>query len=426
MSRVALHQRRDGHRGRVLVLGDNDLASLQIVRSLGRRGLEVHLVCYERQSVTSWSRLVRKRYAFGHPVTDTARFVSGLLKLLKRIDFQLIVPTSDSSITPLMSYRKEIEALSPFVVPNAEGYEATFNKLQTLEWAIRLGIPIPPTRLVCDFEDAQRELSISSHAFPLILKPCCSLSVGQASRNEVVIVDSAAKFAPALKQAVCRGPVLVQEFCRGHQVGFGVLAGNGEIHAAFQHRQLHEQGSLATYRCSVPIDPQLLRHAREFCSALNWTGPALFEYIIDPTTRQEVLLEVNGRFWGALGLAIFAGIDFPSLLYDMLVLGRTSKTFVYRVPIYARHTCRDLFWWRAALLRLPPSRLAEPLTVHDALREAWNLVSLRERPDVESLTDPVPGIVAWFHVVRNSGRAALAQLRWGHPFRRKESPASEH
>ena len=66
-------------KGSVLVVGDNSLAALQTVRSLGRAGLDVHLVKFESGSVTKYSRYVRKTYHFGHPLTDTDRFVTGVL-----------------------------------------------------------------------------------------------------------------------------------------------------------------------------------------------------------------------------------------------------------------------------------------------------------------------------------------------------------
>ena len=37
--------------------------------------------------------------------------------------------------------------------------------------------------------------------------------------------------------------------------------------------------------------------------------------------NEPKLIEVNPRFWGSLALAIYAGIDFPYLLYKLAMEG---------------------------------------------------------------------------------------------------------
>ena len=90
---------------RVLVLGDNDLASLAIVRSFGRAGLEVHLVTFERFPITKASKYVHTCHSFGHPLQEPQRFVSEVLRLIGHIQFDVVVPTSDKSLVPLMAKR---------------------------------------------------------------------------------------------------------------------------------------------------------------------------------------------------------------------------------------------------------------------------------------------------------------------------------
>ena len=40
----------------------------------------------------------------------------------------------------------------------------------------------------------------------------------------------------------------------------------------------------------------------------------MVEYKVEPETGQAWLMEINGRFWGSLQLAVDAGVDFPALL----------------------------------------------------------------------------------------------------------------
>ena len=99
-----------------------------------------------------------------------------------------------------------------------------------------------------------------------------------------------------------------------------VLDDRGELVAAFQHERVHEppQGGVSSYRRSVALSEPLLEGARQFCRELRWTGPAMFEFKVCPDTGRAVLMEVNGRFWVSLQLAVSAGVDFPRLWVEAL------------------------------------------------------------------------------------------------------------
>jgi predicted ATP-grasp superfamily ATP-dependent carboligase/protein-tyrosine-phosphatase len=386
--------------GRVLVLGDSDLAALAIVRSLGRLGLEVHLASFEGSPVTRHSRYVAQRHALGHPLADEAGFVDALRRLLAATTFDLVVPTSDKSLVPLMAYREEISRLSRFVAPDPAGFRVTNRKDETLELAARCGLRVPQTVRVEDPSEAGR--TTLPFPFPVVLKPIVSHIAGRAERLRVRVAHSMDELAQRLPEMAAASPVLVQEFCPGTGLGLSVLARHGEVTAAFQHERVHEppEGGAGSYRRSARLSSDLLEPVQRFCREVAWDGPAMFEFK-QHDGGQPVLMEVNGRFWGSLALAIHAGVDFPRLMYESMVQGRTTRVFDYRVPLYVRHTVRDISWLysnarvsaaRRDLIRVPLSQLA---------REALNLPSGRERFDLESLSDPVPAFFGWTEMARD-------------------------
>ena len=386
--------------GRVLVLGDSDLAALAIVRSLGRLGLEVHLASFEGSPVTRHSRYVAQRHALGHPLADEAGFVDALRRLLAARSFDLVVPTSDKSLVPLMSYRDEIARLSRFVAPGNRGFRVTNRKDETIDVAIRCGLPVPKTVRVNDRDEA--EAITLPFSYPVVLKPIVSHIAGRAERLRVRVAQSPDELSQRLPDMAAASPVLVQEFCPGTGLGVSVLATSGDVTAAFQHERVHEppEGGAGSYRRSVPLSADLLEGVRRFCREVEWDGPAMFEFKQHAGGR-PVLMEVNGRFWGSLALAIHAGVDFPRLTYESMVLERTTRVFDYRVPLYVRHTVRDLSWLysnaraaggRRELIRVPASQLA---------REALHFPLGRERFDLESLSDPIPALMGWLDLARD-------------------------
>lgn len=400
--------------GNVLVLGDNDLAGLATVRSLGRAGHAVSLVAFEPSPITCRSRYVRKVHRLGHPLEAPGPFIGGLLGLLTRRHFDLVLPTSDKVLVPLMPWRAELEKLTRLAAPDSTGFHKTHRKDETVLLARRLGVPVPATQILTETKELA-ELP-RSRQFPLVLKPSCSVQPGTLVRNEVVIVRSEVELQRRLPALLRRCPVLVQEFCPGQGVGLTVLARRGEVFAAFQHQRLHEppEGGVSSYRKSVPLCPVLLDHARRMCADLRWTGPAMFEFKVDPATGSAVLMEINGRLWGSLVLAIQAGVDFPRLLYDLLVHDRATPTFHYKAPYHVRHTTRDLYWLRSNWQTPSGRKDLLRLSLGQVLKELGNIIRGREGYDLETLTDPLPAVMGWLQFVGEIARGFhwRAWQRW--------------
>ncbi|MBY0522959.1 MAG: ATP-grasp domain-containing protein [Gemmataceae bacterium] len=390
-------------KGHVLILGDNDRASLTTVRSLGRAGLKVHLVAFESNSATRGSRHVFRIHHLGHPLVDTEGFVRRLLDVLGRQRFDLVVPTSDASLVPLMPWRDTLAARACLAFPDTEGFAATHGKHHTIAIAERLGIATPRTQAFYRPEEAADTSRLGP--YPLVLKPTSSIIAGVPGRNEIRIVTAEAELRRWLPRMLQRCPVLVQEFCRGHGVGLDVLANRGDVIAAFQHRRVHEprNGGASSYRASTPLSAELLDAARRFCREVRWTGPAMFEFKHDPQTGSNVLMEVNGRFWGSLALAVQAGVDFPRMLYEMLVLGQTRPTFTYRVPYFVRHSTADADWLLTSLRDPAGRQVLRQRGWRGLGAELVNVLLGREGYDLESLSDPRPALSAWGTFLRQKG-----------------------
>lgn len=396
--------------GNALVVGDNDMAGLTVVRSLGRAGLDVHLVAFEDGSGTRASRHVRRVHHLGHPLKEPDVFRERFLALVRRTPFDVAIPTSDKALVPLMACRAEVERHTRLAVPDEAGFQATNDKAETVRLAERVGIPVPRTVFLERSADAAA--LEGSFDFPLVLKPSRSVVPGATERNLVRVVRGTTELRDRLAVLLPRGPVLVQEFCPGDGVGLSVLADRGELVAAFQHQRVHEppQGGVSSYRRSAALSEPLLAGARRFCRALRWTGPAMFEFKVCPDTGRAMLMEVNGRLWGSLALAVQAGVDFPYLLYELLVRGRVRPTFRYRVPCYARHTRLDVYWFWDNLRAPRGRRDLRKRGLGEIVCEAGHIVRGQEGYDLEALSDPLPGFLSWVRLLQEAGASAGRRL----------------
>ena len=114
------------------------------------------------------------------------------------------------------------------------------------------------------------------------------------------------------------------------------------MRASFAHRRLREKppsGGVSVYRESIAADPALVERSRRLLEHFGWQGVAMVEYKVDERTGTPMLMEINGRFWGSLQLAVDAGVDFPRLLIECAE-GRLPR----RRRLYAVGT-RLRWWW---------------------------------------------------------------------------------
>jgi len=157
-------------------------------------------------------------------------------------------------------------------------------------------------------------------------------------------------------------PILVQERVVGAGIGVFLLLWDGEVRAAFAHRRIREKppsGGVSVLSESVALDPELLARSVALLRDFDWCGVAMVEYKVDERTGIPYLMEVNGRFWGSLQLAIDAGVDFPTILVDAASGSPARPAPKYKVGKRLRWEWGDVDNL-AVRLRHSPTRLALP------------------------------------------------------------------
>jgi len=180
--------------------------------------------------------------------------------------------------------------------------------------------------------------------------------------------------------------------------GFFALRWSGRIVAMFAHRRLREKpptGGVSVYRESIPLDEALVGPGRRLLEALDWQGVAMVECKREETTGRQVIMEVNGRFWGSLQLAIDAGVDFPSLLVRCAAGETVPETRQYDVGIRSRW-----FWGDVdhLYLRLRDPRAGSRLR---ALLDFFRVRPGRDRAEVWRWRDPAPFVVETLQWLRS-------------------------
>jgi protein-tyrosine-phosphatase/predicted ATP-grasp superfamily ATP-dependent carboligase len=389
-----------GRTGKVLVLGQEDRAFLAVIRSLGRRGLDVHVAWCPPDAVALKSRYVAAVHELPRYARDDDTWRRAFVELCDRERFDLVVPTNDTTIMPLVAHRDELEQHARLHLPSPEAYAICFDKGVTHDFAQAHGVPVPRQLRLALPASAD---AIPSDWYPIVLKPLASFTLDDLDRKHFVRrVTEPADLARELEHFTTARELLVQEYFQGTGVGVEMLAHEGHVLLAFQHLRVHERrgGGADSYRVSLPLRADMRDAATRMVAALAYTGVIMFEFKMNLETGAWVLLEINGRFWASLPLCLHAGADFPIHLYELLVEGRREFPQEYRHGVYCRNWTRDVIWLRENL-RAPDG---ERVPLGTVVRELTAALAGRESSDTFILDDPAPGVEDLRRMVGRVGR----------------------
>jgi predicted ATP-grasp superfamily ATP-dependent carboligase len=305
----------------VLVLDSKNKNALAAIRSLGRRGIDVISGSTRRLTRGAVSKYSARSIVYPSP-EDEARFVECLADAVDHLGVDVVLPIGDATTRVLSKHKEEFGDRAAIPIAGWEAMEVASDKLRTLTFVDRLGIPTPAT-----FEHVTEV-----DRFPVVVKQ-------RLGAGGVRYVNTAGELA-----LVDTSNAVVQEYVPGEGWGFFALFDQGRERAVFMHRRIREYpvtGGASTAAESV-YDPTLRALGLTVLRALAWHGVAMVEFKKDARDFQYKLMEINPKFWGSLDLSIAAGVDFPWLAVKLALGTLTTDVFDYRIGLRFRWLFEDL------------------------------------------------------------------------------------
>ncbi len=403
---------------KALVLGTdfkNYRSCLTIIRSLGRKGIRVHLGWSHHEGIARHSKYVKYIHELPAYTTDNNYWKDELIALIEKGKFDFVVPVNEQASTPLELHRADFEKYPSVYLLNQKAYDVVFDKFKTDDLAHSLNIPMPKERRVRDL--AEIDSILGDFAFPIVLKPRASFDKRDLKRKMYVYkAYNAKELKTSLRHLLAFGDVLIQENFIGSGVGIEFLADQGKILFAFEHVRLHEplMGGGSSYRKSAELNPDLLDATKKIISQIDYTGVGMAEFKFDFSSGKWIFLEINGRFWGSIPLAVAAGADFPYFLYQMKVENKRDFAQDYNTDLYCRNRIRDFEWILSNFStdKTDPSKNTLPNS--KVLSEFSNLLLFREKNDTCVIDDMMPGIYEFGRLIKliaKKIREALPQCK---------------
>jgi predicted ATP-grasp superfamily ATP-dependent carboligase len=329
---------------RVLVTDGENRAALAITRSLGRAGHQILVGEKHAPSLAQTSKYCAVRVVYPDPVSASDAFIDALAGIVRDRRIDVLVPVADITTLLITSHRDRFADSCAIPFAPADVVRRAADKVDVVQTAVRLGVPVPRSVVVHN----PGEVPEVDFEFPLVIKPArsrvrtpggwISTSVSYAASREELIRDVTARPAHEF-------PVMLQERIVGPGTGVFACYHDGRAVALFSHLRLRERppwGGVGVLSESAALNPLARDYATRLLDDLGWHGVAMVEFKQDVRDDVPKLMEINGRFWGSLQLAIDAGVDFPALLLQGVRPGRFEPQPPYRIGVRNRWLWGDV------------------------------------------------------------------------------------
>lgn len=310
---------------KILITEGENRSSLAATRSLGKKGYQVFVCSNVRKSISSSSKYCKKSFCTPDPISEEHQYLKEIQAIVINEKIELILPMTEPTILILAQNSNQLPPSVTIAAPDLEKIKFIFNKVEVFHLAQKLDVAIPKTEFIKDNNDYfSRNNRIEK--FPVVVKPAMSriqtakgfLTSGVTYANNKHELDS----IYSTKEFLIF-PSMIQEKIVGPGTGLFTLFGHNKHLALFSHKRLREKppsGGVSVVCESVPLDNEMVEASHKLLSEIGWSGVAMVEFKRDDSDGKAKLMEINGRFWGSLQLAISAGVDFPLHLINYLTM----------------------------------------------------------------------------------------------------------
>ena len=381
----------------VLVTDGENRSSLAVTRSLGKSGYRIIVAGAKKKNISSCSKYCTSAYQVPSSIECGDNFLKKIMGILAREQVRIIYPMTEPTTMLLSEYREQLPAATILACPTITKIKTVFNKFSVFKSAIEHNVAIPATIFIenrADFERKEKTIS----QFPLVVKPAMSrIPTGKS------FISTSVKYAASREELIelynkyeaLNYPSLIQEKIIGPGTGLFTLFDKDHHLALFSHKRLREKppsGGVSVVCQSCPLDKEMVESAKRLLTAVGWQGVAMVEFKRDERDGKAKLMEINGRFWGSLQLAVSAGIDFPVLLLKLLQGDKPSDLKSYQIGLKMKWLLGTL---DHMLIRLRNSdvKLNLPAGYPSKLQTIVDFMKFKEAGcgfDVLKISDPKP------------------------------------
>lgn len=301
---------------RILLVGHaTSREMLAAARCLGQAGHEVAVASGGRRSLPGASRHVRSEHQVPPPDVDVENFIDAVADVAASTRAEVTVGCGDPELLALSRHRDLIPGRVPLA--SHERVVRAVDKLSLVTEAAAVGIAVPET-VVAD------DQAIAAWQGPAVVKARLhwepGLQPAKGGWASVQKVPEGASLADAVRVVVDAGrsPVLQRPVDGDLIAVAAVCDASGNLVALQQQRATHTWppgAGISTRAHTAPPDAELVDAVGRLLRRLGWVGMVQLQFLA-PADGSPHLIDLNGRPYGSLSLALAAGLALPALWLD--------------------------------------------------------------------------------------------------------------
>lgn len=327
---------------KVLLVDGGARQTLTILHGLKQIGCHVTVLCSSKADVCYNSKLPDRKILNYDAAGSYDGFEEAVIALAKTREYDVLLPVAEITTNKVTLHEKELSQYLRIACAPRKSYIQAFNKQNTFDKAIEIGIPCPYTR----HSKQSIEDFINNANFPVIIKPRQGL--GSIGFHKFETVN---EFKEALENKTFNpDEYVIQEFVEfENRIGTYVLADkNGDSKMSMAQDVLRwyplDAGTAVLVK-SVDA-PEVIEYSKKLLKALGWKGFANCGFMIEKNTGKPKLLEINGRITANVKISWMCGFNIAKQLIEMAFdepvsdYGNNTK-----FGMMTRHIQADILWF---------------------------------------------------------------------------------
>lgn len=293
---------------RALIVEDGRArGALAACRALAESGWTVGIASPGGRGLTARSSRCAKSHDVPAFRGDADAFVADVRHTVASGGYEIVFGAGDADILALSAGRDRLPCTFPY--PPHDTLVACMDKLALTRSAESHGLAVPRTISPSDPWEP-----------PVVVKPRLHWtpgSAGEQTRFEATLARNRCEAESAIETARLSGsePIL-QEVVHGNLMACGLVASSrGRILAFVQQvadRTWPPDTGVSCRAITVSPDDELIGKIEPLLRDLGWSGLAHMQFIV-PEDGTPRLVDLNGRFYGSLSLAVAAGCNLPDV-----------------------------------------------------------------------------------------------------------------
>lgn len=371
-----------------LILTDGDSRSaLSGARALHGEGWRVDLAAPQASPWVGTSRSVRSSHRVPGPGHTLDAYASAIARIVSTCRSDVVLAAGDDWLAALATIRDDLPV--PVAAPEPHVVDRLLDKLALPDLGRHAGIDVPRTV-------AADDTSVRTTDLPAIVKPRRHWTPGRlhpGARVEAALVHTrsdARRRIATIRDA--GGEPLLQERVTGQLMAISGVANEHELTGVVQQVAIHtcpEPVGVSSRAVTVRPDRALVGGVARLLGELGWKGIFEAQFLVPPGGDPPRLIDLNGRLYGSVALAVAAGCNLPLASAVLAQQGRLP-----RLP----EACTDIcyVWLEGEARRRLASRGIQRAERHPPAR------CTRRVHSVWAANDPLPAAI---QASRVGGRA---------------------